>query len=110
MVGPKPLLELCAASDAANVPRRKVRENVAFGVGEIIHRRTSIIAQTSEKREGRVKSGEVLDLMYTLYRETGPFSMFKMSSNCKVIIVGHKAQQWTQRKDNKILFRSKVPR
>ena len=76
MVGPKPLLELCAASDTANVPRRKAAKNLAFGVGDNIHRRNSNIAHASEKREGRVKSGEVLDFISILYRDFRAKSMF----------------------------------
>ena len=93
MVGAKPLLKLCAASDSAHGPRRKVAKNLAFGVGEIIHRRNSNIAHASEKRGERVKSCELLDFIYILYRETGEMYTFILSSKCKVFIVGHKAQQ-----------------
>jgi hypothetical protein len=52
----------------------------------VIDGKSSNNAQTSERREGRVKSGEVLDLIYILYRETGLLSIFIMSRSCKVVI------------------------
>ena len=54
----------------------------------VIDGKSSNNAQTSEKRGGRVKSGEVLDLIYILYRETGLLSIFIMSRSCKVVITG----------------------
>jgi len=98
MVGPKPLLPLCAASDSAHGPRRKAAKNLAFGVGEIIHRRNSNIAHASEKRGERVKSCELLDFIYILYRETGEMYTPILSRECKVVIVGHKARQSRLRK------------
>lgn len=76
MVGPKPTLELLSASGDTDLEGRKAREKAAIWTGEIIHRRNSNIAHTSEKREGRVKSGEVLVFIYILYRDFRAKSMF----------------------------------
>jgi hypothetical protein len=77
MVGPKPVIPLEARRENAKVPRlQRQRGNLAFGVGDNIHRRNSNIAHTSEKREGRVKSGEVLDFISILYRDFRAKSMF----------------------------------
>ena len=54
----------------------------------VIDGKSSIIAQTSERREGRVKSSEVLDLIHILYRDLGLLSIFLVSRSCKVVIIG----------------------
>ena len=93
MVGSKPVIPLEARRENAKVPRlQRHRGNLAFGVGDNIHRRNSNIAHASEKRGERVKSCELLDFIYILYRETGEMYTFILSSKCKVFIVGHKAQ------------------
>ena len=99
MVGTKPALGLLGRREASEVVRAacdaKIWDVKTTDNKEALWRplvwdrkqvRNSIIAQTSEKRGGRVKSGEVLDLIYILYRETGLLSIFIMSSGCKVVI------------------------
>jgi len=103
MVGPKPVIlgndtVVDGTSGSAQVKGRKAAKNLAFGVGEIIHRRNSNIAHASEKREGRVKSCELLDFIYILYRETGEMYTPVLSRECKVVIGGHKARQSRLRK------------
>jgi len=75
VVGPLTREKLRAACDASDGPCRKARKNVAFGVGEIIHRRNSNIASTGATRRARENLTGKLDFICTLYSFFGVLSI-----------------------------------
>lgn len=101
MIGAQPVSGLLRRREAPKVPliagdaetrNIETTDNEEAGVWILVWARkhviNSVIAQTSERREGRVKSGEVLDLIHILYRVLGFLSITILSRGCKVLIFG----------------------
>jgi len=84
MVGSKPVIPLEARREDAKVPRlQRHRGNLAFGVGDNIHRRNSNIALANAARRVREKSGEVLAFIHILYSFLATLSIPLLSSKCQ---------------------------
>jgi len=83
MVGSKPVLELLGACGCTDFKGRKAAKKLAFGVGEIIHRRNSKIANAETARGQREKSGEVLAFIHILYSFLATLSIPLLSSKCQ---------------------------